>query len=162
MSVESSRNRRNVRRHVSRANYMISSMWPQPQQAVAIAPITPDVSRTLSQITLAITTMRDAIAYVQQGLSAESSQAILRRWLPSTARHIEEMMQELNDLQLMRTPMGIELTQALTVVVLSGDMIAMQAQLNDQDVLALFERNADRALRYLRVIDTANVVCEAP
>ena len=62
-------------------------------------------------------------------------------------------MQRLRTLPLAKTRAGIELAQALTVVVLAADMLIHDQHSIDQEISALLCHNADRAWHYLHAID---------
>ncbi len=54
-------------------------------------------------------------------------------------------MQRLRTLPLAKTQTGIELAQALTVVVLAADMLVQDHHTTDPEISALLCHNADRA-----------------
>jgi hypothetical protein len=112
----------------------------------------------VSQLMLALQTMRNALEYAVEHDGSSSAELVLRRWLAPTARQIEEIIQRFSELSISKMPIGIEIIQGLTVVVLAADMLAQDTNAIHGEVYALLERNAQRVAEDLQVIDLSSTV----
>jgi hypothetical protein len=117
------------------------------------APISPRLERVavaplLDQLLQSVTMLRSAAELVVEGKPTRAAIQSLQRCLPRAARQAEAAMQGLRDLPLAQTALVIDLSQALTVLVLAADMLAhdlFTAPMN-LDLYVLLRRNADRAM----------------
>src|SRR6266498_883199 len=78
----------------------------------------------LRQIAQSLTVLRSAIEQVPDGPAIEPTAPALQRWLPPHARQVEAAMRRLRGLCPEKTSGVIDLSQALTVLVLAADMLA--------------------------------------
>jgi hypothetical protein len=109
------------------------------------------VQLVLHQLVQSLTILQGAAEQVLQGTATGPTIQTLQRWLPPTARQAEGAMQRLRELPLAKSSLVIDLSQALTVLVLAADMLA-QGQLStatDVDLYVLLRRNAGRAMQSL-------------
>jgi len=108
----------------------------------------------LHQLVQSLTILRSAAERVLVGPATEQTAQALRMWLPPIARQAEATMQRLRALPLAKRPAWIDLSQALTVLVLAADMLG-QGQLSDTtdlDTYGLIHRSTDRAMHSLEAL----------
>lgn len=114
-----------------------------------------DVIQTLfRQLTHALTILSSAaeLTLNQTGHhSGDSATQHIRIWLQPSARHAEDVLRRLRNLNLPHSALLTDLTQSLTVLVLAADMIA-QGQLSGAvmpELYSLMRRNAERSMNCL-------------
>jgi hypothetical protein len=154
MSALAPQMRRLTQRHAPVAAHATADFQPNLAPLLPASLDTPTQQQVLHQIKQALTILRSTVEYILDGPVARPSTALLQCWLPRTARQIEVAMQHLRFLPLARTPLGIDMTQALTVVVLAADILVQHQHsiAIDLEIYTLLCRNADRAWHYLQAV----------
>ncbi len=147
MSALAPRMRRLTQRHTPHAAPTVADPWTSLATPPATPLDTPTQQQVVHKITQALTILRSTVEYILDGPVARPSTALIQCWLPPTARQIEASMQHLRALPLAKTQLGIDLAQALTVVVLAADILVQHQHsvAIDLEICTLLCRNADRA-----------------
>ena len=154
MSALAPRMRRLAQRQTPLAAPVTADSWPNLAPSLADSSDPPTLQQVVHQITQALTIMKSTIEYILDGPVARPSTALIQCWLPPTARQIEAAMQHMRSLPLAKMQLGIDLTQALTVVVLAADILVQHQHsvAIDLEIYTLLCRNAERARHYLQAI----------
>jgi hypothetical protein len=140
---------------VARTDNRIPTPAPRPA-----APAELTVQQAFHQLVQSLTILRSAAEQVLNSQTSGPTAQVFRLWLAPTARQAEAAMQRLRILPLANASVWIDLTQALTVLVLTADML-VQGQLSpatDLDMYALLRRNADRAMQSLATMQPLLIV----
>jgi hypothetical protein len=131
-----------------------------PSIRTATPALEPTVASMMDQLAQTLTILRDTVEQVLEGTSTSSTMQALQHSLTPTARQAEAAVQRLRGLSLATTARGIDLSQALTVLVLASDMLAQDRRTAPMN-LALYEllrRNAERALLSLDILSSELVI----
>jgi hypothetical protein len=113
------------------------------------APVTEvTVASMLEQLAQTLTSLADAVGQVLAGTATNDTVQELQRSLLPTARRAEAAIQRLRGLALAKTALVVDLSQALTVLVLAADMLGADRRSAPMNVAlyVLLQRNAGRAL----------------
>lgn len=153
MSALAPRMRRLAQRQTPLAAPATADVWSS-LAPLAASPDTPTQQEVVQQITQALVILKSTVEYILDGPVARPSTALIQCWLPPTARQIEAAMQHMRSLPLAKLSLGIDLTQALTVVVLAADILVQRQHsvAIDLEIYTLLCRNAERARHYLQAI----------
>jgi len=102
----------------------------------------------LDQLAQSLANLQGTVEQVLEGTATESTMQTLQGSLTPTARQAEAAIQRLRGLALAKATLMIDLSQALTVLVLAADMLAHERRSAPMNVAlyVLLRRNAERAL----------------
>jgi hypothetical protein len=122
----------------------------------------PPIPNTLDQLAQTLTTLHDAVEQVLAGTATSAALEALQSSLTPTARQAEAAMRRLLGLPLANTALVVDLSQALTVLVLAADMLAQERRSAPMNVAlyVLVQRNAERSLPNLETLSSqlANII----
>ena len=143
-----------ARRRVSRS-YIPAYRDDSPMQ-LAPPMAEPSVASMLDQLTQTLTTLRDTVELILAGTTTSATTQALQTSLKPTARQAEAAIQRLRGLSFMKTALVVDLSQALTVLVLAADMMAQERRSAPMNVAlyVLLRRNAQRALLSLDTVSS--------
>ena len=119
-----------------------------PIQMATAPVIEVTVASMLEQLAQTLTTVSIDVEQVLSGTSTSATMQELQCNLIPTARQAEAAIQRLRSLALAKTALVVDLSQALTVLVLAADMLAHERRTAPMNVALyiLLRRNAERAL----------------
>jgi hypothetical protein len=123
-----------------------------------LAPPTPEpsVASMLDQLTQTLTTLQGSVELVLAGTSTSATTQALQASLTPMARQAEAAMVRLRDQSFAKLALVVDLSQALTVLVLAADMLAQERCSAPMNVAlyVLLRRNAERALLSLATVSS--------